>query len=87
MALKRVAKRVKEGGYFIPDEDVKRRYKEGIRNLVDLFIPVVNHWSVYDNSDYNFRVPKLIARDEEEETITIEQPEIWTKIQSYGNKR
>jgi predicted ABC-type ATPase len=87
MALKRVAKRVRQGGHFIPDEDVKRRYEGGIRNLVDLFIPVVNHWSVYDNSDYNFRVPKLIARDEEDGTITIEQPEIWTKIQSYGNKR
>ena len=87
MALKRVAKRVREGGHFIPDEDVKRRYEGGIRNLVDLFIPVVNHWSVYDNSDYNFRVPKLIARDEEDGTITIEQPEIWTKMQSYGNKR
>jgi predicted ABC-type ATPase len=87
MALKRVAKRVREGGHFIPDEDVKRRYEGGIRNLVDLFIPVVTHWSIYDNSDYNFRVPKLIARDEEDGTITIEQPEIWTKIKSYGNKR
>ncbi len=87
MALKRVAKRVREGGHFIPDEDVKRRYEGGIKNLVDLFIPVINHWSVYDNSDYNFRVPKLIARDEEDGTITIEQPAIWTKIQSYGNKR
>ncbi len=87
MALKRVAKRVREGGHFIPDEDVKRRYEGGIKNLVDLFIPVINHWSVYDNSDYNFRVPKLIARDEEDGTITIEQPAIWTKIQSYGNKK
>ena len=38
MALKRVAKRVREGGHFIPDEDVKRRYEGGIRNLVDLSI-------------------------------------------------
>ena len=87
MALKRVAKRVREGGHFIPDEDVKRRYEGGIRNLVDLFIPVVNHWSVHDNSDYNLGAPKLIARDEKDGLITIAQPEIWTKIQSYGNKR
>lgn len=87
MALKRVAKRVREGGHFIPDEDVKRRYEGGIRNLVDLFIPVVNHWSIHDNSDYNLGTPKLIARDEKNGSITIAQPEIWTKIQSYGNKR
>jgi predicted ABC-type ATPase len=87
IALKRVAKRVREGGHFIPDEDVKRRYEGGIRNLVDLFIPVVNHWSVHDNSDYNLGTPKLIARDEKDGLITIVQPEIWTKIQSYGNKR
>lgn len=87
MALKRVAKRVREGGHFIPDEDVKRRYEGGIRNLVDLFIPVVNHWSVHDNSDYNLGTPKLIARDERDGLITIAQPEIWAKIQSYGNKR
>ncbi len=87
MALKRVAKRVREGGHFILDEDVKRRYKGGIKNLVDLFIPVVNHWSVHDNSDYNLGTPKLVARDEKDGSITITQPEIWTKIQSYGNKR
>ena len=87
MALKRVAKRVREGGHFIPDEDVKRRYEGGIRNLVDLFIPVVNHWSAHDNSDYNLGSPKLIARNEKDGLITIAQPEIWKKIQSYGNKR
>ena len=86
-ALKRVAKRVSEGGHFIPDEDVKRRYEGRIRNLVDLFIPVVNYWSVHDNSDYNSGTPKLIARNEKDGLITIAQQEIWTTIKSYGNKR
>jgi predicted ABC-type ATPase len=88
MALKRVAKRVREGGHFIPDEDVKRRYEGGIRNLVDLFIPVVNRWSVYDNSDYNFRNPQLIAKNEEDKSIIIiENEEIWLKLQSYGKEK
>ncbi len=87
MALRRVAKRVREGGHFIPDEDVKRRYEGGIRNLVDLFIPVVNRWSVYDNSDYNFRNPQLIAKNEEDKSVIIENEEIWLKLQSYGKEK
>ncbi|MEY4540390.1 MAG: hypothetical protein RLZZ306_2147 [Bacteroidota bacterium] len=31
--------------------------------------------------------PKLIARNEKDGLIIIAQPEIWKKIQSYGNKR
>ena len=87
IALKRVAKRVREGGHFIPDEDVKRRYEGGIRNLVNLFIPVVNRWSVYDNSDYNLGTPKLIAKNENDGTFIIENEEIWLKLKHYGKAK
>jgi predicted ABC-type ATPase len=87
MALKRVAKRVSEGGHFIPDEDVKRRYEGGIRNLVDLFIPVVNRWSVYDNSDYTLKNSQLIAQNRADGSVKIQNQEIWSKLQSYGKAK
>jgi predicted ABC-type ATPase len=87
MALKRVAKRVREGGHFIPDEDVKRRYEGGIRNLVDLFVSVVNRWSVYDNSDYNLGEPQLIAKNKEDKSVIVVNEEIWLKLQSYGKAK
>ncbi len=87
MALKRVAKRVSEGGHFIPDEDVKRRYEGGIRNLVDLFVPIVNRWSVYDNSDYTLKNSQLIAQNRADGSVIIHNQEIWSKLQSYGKAK
>lgn len=51
MAEKRVANRVASGGHNIPEEVIFRRYWSGLRNLFDIFIPIVDLWSIYDNSD------------------------------------
>lgn len=51
MAIKRVAIRVAEGGHNIPEDIIIRRYHNGIRNLFDIFVPIVNYWSLYDNSN------------------------------------
>lgn len=50
MARLRVAQRVEQGGHFIPDEVISRRYQRGVRNLFELFIPAVDEWMIYDNS-------------------------------------
>ena len=57
MACQRVEKRVSEGGHDIPVETVHRRYRLGLDNLFNIFIPNVDYWSIYDN---NFET-KLIA--------------------------
>ena len=49
-AVKRVAKRVSLGGHNIPTDVVYRRYDAGLRNLFQLYIPVVDCWALYDNS-------------------------------------
>lgn len=51
MAEERVAERVASGGHDIPQEVVHRRYWLGIENLFNIFIPIVDVWSLYDNSD------------------------------------
>lgn len=51
MAKQRVAQRVASGGHNIPSDVISRRYQLGIDNLFDLYIPVVDTFSVYDNSN------------------------------------
>lgn len=51
MAEMRVANRVAEGGHNIPRDVIHRRYWSGLSNLFDIFAPIVDVWSLYDNSD------------------------------------
>ncbi|MDE6098622.1 MAG: zeta toxin family protein [Muribaculaceae bacterium] len=50
MAEQRVAARVAEGGHDIPKTVIHRRYWLGIQNLFSIFAPIVDRWSLYDNS-------------------------------------
>ncbi len=50
VACERVAKRVSEGGHNIPTETINRRYKLGLENLFNIFIPIVDEWALYDNN-------------------------------------
>ena len=50
-AVARVAKRVEMGGHDIPTDVIYRRYEAGLSNLFQLYMPVVDSWSLYDNSD------------------------------------
>ncbi len=49
-AVKRVAKRVSQGGHNIPTDVIYRRYRSGLTNLFSLYTPVVDYWALYDNS-------------------------------------
>ncbi len=55
MAEQRVAHRVAEGGHGIPKDVIIRRYYQGIKNLFNLYMPIVDMWRVFDNSDFNQR--------------------------------
>ena len=48
-AAARVAQRVKEGGHNIPNDVIFRRYFAGIKNLFEIYMPIVDYWIVYDN--------------------------------------
>lgn len=51
MAEMRVARRVESGGHNIPNDVIHRRYWLGLKNLFDIFIPIVDLWSLYDNTN------------------------------------
>lgn len=76
LALQRVADRVKNGGHNIDAEVVRRRYYKGIKNLLTLFIPNCDFWTIADNSD-NELIP--IAHKEGFGNV-IENSDLWNII-------
>ncbi len=51
LAIQRVAERVRHGGHDIPEDVIRRRYEAGINNLFNIFMPEVDYWGLYDNSE------------------------------------
>ena len=49
-AKNRVLQRVSEGGHGIPEEVILRRYKAGVRNLVNLYLPICDNVAIYNNT-------------------------------------
>lgn len=49
-AVQRVATRVAAGGHNIPEEVIRRRYKQGEHYLSALYKPICDYWVIYDNS-------------------------------------
>lgn len=50
IAEQRVATRVASGGHDIPIETIHRRYWLGLQNLFNIFAPIVDYYSLYDNN-------------------------------------
>lgn len=50
VACLRVERRVSEGGHNIPIETIHRRYHLGVKNLFQIFMPIVDYWALYDNN-------------------------------------
>lgn len=68
LAIERVKTRVMEGGHNIEIEVIKRRYINGIKNLFDIYLSIVDEVLIYDNSGGK---PELIAEKTLESEITI----------------
>jgi predicted ABC-type ATPase len=81
MALARVAHRVREGGHRIPDKVVVRRYGAGIRNMLHLYLPLVDTALVYDNSD---RGGVLIAERRPGASLVIHDADRWKRIEELA---
>lgn len=51
LAVERVKTRVVEGGHNINSDIIERRYYKGIKNLFDLYLPIVDGLLIFDNSE------------------------------------
>lgn len=85
-ALKRVAERVKQGGHFVPDDSVIRRYYLGIKNLIAHYLPLADEAFVFDNSSEESS-RRLIARKSKKNQIEILDKVVWRKIEEIAYER
>jgi predicted ABC-type ATPase len=79
-AQERVALRVKMGGHAIPPEVVDRRYARSARNFLSMYMPIADHWRVYDNSEEG--ITRRIATGGAELPTQIFEEQIWKQIQT-----
>jgi predicted ABC-type ATPase len=49
-AVARVALRVEQGGHFIPEPVIRRRFARGLRNFHTHYKQAVDDWALYDNT-------------------------------------
>ena len=48
---KRVTQRTKQGGHDVPTEAIERRFPRIFENLVSLYLPLADEWSLWDSSE------------------------------------
>ena len=83
LALQRIAERVASGGHNIPEDIVRRRYVAGISNLFRIFIPEVDFWNIYDNS----QKPRIqIALGGREADTIVFNNVLYQELQTMSNK-
>ena len=85
LAIERVRIRVKEGGHNIPEETIERRYFNGIYNLFNIYLPIIDGALIFDNS---FGKHELIARKMGTDRLEIVDQNKFLKLKSiYDTKR
>jgi len=50
LAKERVKLRVESGGHSVPLKIIERRFINGRKNFVKLYMPIADEWSIFDNS-------------------------------------
>jgi predicted ABC-type ATPase len=78
----RVRRRVESGGHNIPEQVIRRRYKRGITNLIQLYLSLCDRWIVYDNSSDELQ---LVAEMPLRKQPIIYQNLIWQQITEVKN--
>lgn len=58
-AIRRVRRRVEQGGHNVPEDVIRRRFEAGLENFWSLYAARVDRWILYDNRG---RVPVVVER-------------------------
>ena len=80
LAIERVRTRVIEGGHHIETEVIRRRYKNGIKNLFEIYLPIVDEIMIFDNSEGKH---DLIAEKTIESEIEVLNKVKFNQLKSY----
>jgi len=80
LAKERVKTRVFEGGHNIEPEIIERRYIKGIKNLFDIYLPIVDGALIFDNSEGKH---ELLAHKQIDGILNIVNQEKFKLLKSY----
>jgi len=81
LAVHRVRLRVLRGGHDIPEETVRRRYARSLTNFFQLYRPLADGWSVWDNSG---RTLLPLARGTTSGETIVLDPVRWARVKEQG---
>lgn len=84
LAKERVKIRVSEGGHDIPKDVIERRYLNGIKNLFEIYLEIMDQVLIFDNSEGKHI---LIAEKYFGEEIVIHNLEKFNDLKNYYDKR
>lgn len=84
LAIERVALRVKSGGHDIPTDTILRRYGNGIDNLFNVYMSIVDYWIIIDNSG---KCGTLVAEGGVKVVTKIHNKVTFKKILEYERTR
>ncbi len=82
LAIDRVKKRVESGGHNIPTEVIRRRYRNGIINFFNIYLPICDEAILVDNSSTKY---DLIAISSRGLGVEISNQEKWTAFKDYAH--
>jgi predicted ABC-type ATPase len=80
LAVERVKNRVASGGHNVSETTIRRRYKTGIQNLFELYIPICDYWMITDNS---LSPIEIIAKGFKNDKKDIFDVIIYNKLETY----
>jgi predicted ABC-type ATPase len=74
----RVADRVRRGGHFVKEEDIRRRYVRGISNFFNIYRPLPISWEFFDSRG---NAPVSVASGFSMQANEITDPSLWKEIE------
>ena len=85
LAKNRVLKRVSEGGHDIDSDIIERRYFSGIRNLFEIYLPIVDKALIFDNSEGKHEL--IAEKSDDLNTIISNKQKYNSLLKYYDNTR
>jgi len=80
LAVERVNNRVAAGGHHVNESTVRRRYRTGIINLFNLYMPICDSWMITDNS---LSPMEVIAKGFKNKEQFVNNTIVFNKLKSY----
>lgn len=81
LAIRRVKLRVALGGHDVPAEVVRRRFGRSLSNFFNLYAPVADEWTLFDNSMSPLARTVAAKLDNQ---LTVKETATWLKLQKLS---